>query len=191
MDVPGVLSLSDYLAIAGFAIVIWQIRRAGNLARAAKDAVREASTRSNIYALLLLAPQFEKCEAQLESAALQDDTTLLLERLREWRRLVAELRALLDDEYDDHKRVIAAIEHTLTHVSLAKKRALSTGPTNLLRNTEKLREAASDATSSVVTLAAQVKTNLDPSPRIGIAGSTDRGVGSSRQDPESRMSNNG
>jgi hypothetical protein len=154
------LNVGDYISLVAFVIAIWQIRRAGNLARAANDAVRSASARSNVYQLLLLAPQFERCEAQLESAALQGDANQVLDRVREWRKLAAELRGLLRDEHDGRQLIEQKLDQSLTLANLAKKRTISPDGNTLIQGTEKLRQATSDTTDLVVTLAAHVRTNL-------------------------------
>jgi len=154
------LQLGDYLAIVGFAIVLWQIRRAGNLAKAAKDAVEQASSRSSKYTILLLAAHFEKCEAQLEAAAIQSDVTLLLEKFREWRRVVHELQPLVRSRHDC-RELRDALATSLTLAAAAKNSALSTtAKTSLLHRTTQFRESTSTTAGLVVTLAASERHDL-------------------------------
>lgn len=156
------INIGDLVGFIGFAITIWQIRRAASIAETAKNAVESASLRASVYQILLISPQFEKCEAQLETAAMQGDTNLIFERLREWRRITSEMLGLLDESDELHKPVVNQLQATAGLASVAKKKVLSSGPSDLMKNTEKIREAASDAAGLVVTLAAQIKTDLKP-----------------------------
>lgn len=156
------LNIADLVSFVAFGITIWQVRRAASIAQTAKDAVESASMRAAIYQLLLLAPGFERCEAQLESAAMDDSKESLLDHVREWRRLSAEILGLLTASNPQHDSLIKKIQEAAGLITAAKKRIIASESGELLKNTEKLREAASEVTGMVVTLASQIKTNLKP-----------------------------
>lgn len=155
---------ADYLSIIAFAILIWQIRRAANLAEAARDAAMSASLQSATYNLLVLAPQFDRCEAQLESSVRVGDAQLALEGLKQWRRLTAELKGLLKDHHENRQEITKQLDRSLVLLVAAKKLVIQDDGTTLIQNTERLRDAMSKSTDLIATLTAQVRTRLGPVP---------------------------
>lgn len=159
-DVAGFIGL--LIGIVGFGVTIWQLVKTRDAAESAVEAARAATATSRTYAVLLLSPQFEKCEAQIESAAFQGDRSALFERLREWRSICAELGAFLDDYPVAKDDIVVSIGKSLKHIDPMKSRVTkATDTSSLVDLTEKFRNSSSEVASKVVELAAQVRNDLN------------------------------
>lgn len=89
------MSLSDYLAVAGFSIVIYQLWRTGRIATSTKRAVVSTVGRLSTYNFLLLLPELIMVEQDLERASLSDDEPETSRLLREWQVRASEMRGVL------------------------------------------------------------------------------------------------
>jgi hypothetical protein len=108
------------VAAVGFALTIWQIvrtRRAVDAARAAVSDVQRTLARNH---LLVLLPQLQRVEQDLEVAIGNSDIGLVGSYLGTWRWQAGQLRGLLQADATTNKRLLRAIQQSIALAATAK-----------------------------------------------------------------------
>ncbi|WP_435233013.1 hypothetical protein [Micromonospora aurantiaca (nom. illeg.)] len=101
------------IAVAGFGITLWQIKRTRKVAEAARDsavAAQSAIQRSN---LLVLIPQLLEIEAKLERAAKDGMEEVITSNLRAWRWQAGQVKGLLEKAGGAAPTLLTALQDSI------------------------------------------------------------------------------
>jgi hypothetical protein len=145
------------LTIAGFAVTLWQLRRTKNAADAARRAAQFAESRFANNHLLVLLPQLERIESDLQSAVQADNPDIVMHHLTAWRWQAGQLHALLAKGKTPDPDFMKALLQSVTLAADAKRAILeSSGP--VLKATRRVRDGIAVVTNSLGQLAIELST---------------------------------
>lgn len=125
MSIEGVFSdINLYaalpLTVTGLAVAIWQARKARDAAEAAEAAAKETKgILANNYLLVLL-PQLQRIEQDLEVAIGNDDHRLVVYHLGSWRWQAGQVRHLIEGDPRVKTRVVKAIQQSIALTAQTK-----------------------------------------------------------------------
>lgn len=108
------------VSVVGFVIAIWQLVRTANAAKATKDAVERAENRMAINHLLVLLPQFQLIESDLDIAAQYNDRGLARRSLVAYAHFAAEVATILQGQGKSDQTLITDLRTSATQASQIK-----------------------------------------------------------------------
>ncbi|WP_141725409.1 hypothetical protein [Micromonospora pallida] len=83
------------VAATGFGLTLWQLRKTRKAAEAARDAAKTAQAAISRSNVLVLIPQLQRTEEELERAVLAKSKPLIRSHLQSWRWQAGQMRGLL------------------------------------------------------------------------------------------------
>lgn len=129
---PGVLDWVNFwlavlgivLTVVGFAVAIQQIRKTKKAAEAAAAAVTVGTVRIRYNQLLILAPQMQNLEGELDNAVKQEDAYAAERVLLRWRQLATTAHGVLGQMGEGYGALVEDIT-TTRGLAIATKGKLS------------------------------------------------------------------
>ena len=106
----GVIGL--IVTFVGFWIAIVQIRKTKSAAEAAARAAKVGSVRIRYNQLLMVVPQMQNLELEIDSAIQQSDSYAVERALLRWRQLAASSHGILGQMGESYKEIVEGIEKT-------------------------------------------------------------------------------
>lgn len=101
------------LQLLGFGLALWQIRKAVNSSRAAKEASQRTEEKISGNLLLVILPQLTQTETNLEWAVSQTDRHATIHYLGSWRWQAGQLRGLLARSESEHEELMTKIQASI------------------------------------------------------------------------------
>jgi hypothetical protein len=142
------------LALAGFGATIWQTTRARKAAEAASAAATSAKVQMSRANLLLLIPQLQKAEEELERAVTERSLSASIYWLSAWRWQAGLLRAYLSITAPSDRKVLKLIQSSLTIAGSTKNGLVGNISADLIKDTLAVRDAIVLVTTELGALAA-------------------------------------
>lgn len=115
------------LTIVGFWIALVQLSRTKTAAVAARDAVTTGTERIRYNQLLMLVPQMQSLEVELDLAIQQDDAMTGGRVLLRWRQLAATAHGILGPMGPSYEELVTMIDRTRGNAIQAKGRLSEPG----------------------------------------------------------------
>ncbi|MEU5136289.1 hypothetical protein [Streptomyces californicus] len=141
-------------AVVGFGVTIWQSRKAQSAAEAARDAARSAADSISRASLLVLIPQMQRVEEELERAVRDKSTDLALSWLSTWRWQAGQARGFLSSSTADEVEVLTALQASVTAARSAKAKLIETQTVDIVVATKQALSAIGKVTGELGALAA-------------------------------------
>lgn len=148
----GVLAIP--LQILGFSLAIWQIRKAVNSAEAAETASKRAESQIAGNMLLVILPQLNQTENNLEWAVSRSDRSAIIHYLGSWRWQAGQLRGHLARQGDSTDNLLTQIQSSIA-VAADTKLALQDEATDVSKRTKAALKAIASVTGLVGELTAK------------------------------------
>lgn len=102
------------VAVLGFSITLYQLKKTKDAAEAAESAVKNASSAFNNNLLLSLLPQLLRIESEIDGAVANGHRELVSHYIAQWRWQAGQLKGLLNNGVDaDIKRVGKALQTSI------------------------------------------------------------------------------
>lgn len=98
------------LSVLGFSVTLYQLKKTKAAAKAAEDAVTNASAAFNNNLLLSLLPQLLRIESEIDGAVLNGHRQLVAHYIGQWRWQASQLKGLLDSGDAEGRRVGKALQ---------------------------------------------------------------------------------
>jgi hypothetical protein len=115
------IGLADLVVtIIGFGVAIWQLARTAKVAKATKDAIERSESRMATNHLLVLLPQFQLIENDLDAAAQNDDPGLARRALVAYAHFATEVAAILQGQEKFDQTLVTDLRTSATQASQAK-----------------------------------------------------------------------
>lgn len=108
------------LTILGFGVALAQIRKTKRAVDAAADAVRIGTVRIRYNQLLVLAPQMQYLEGELDGAIQQDDHFGAERVLLRWRQLATSVHGILGPMGSEYATLVEDIDKTRSNAIATK-----------------------------------------------------------------------
>lgn len=142
------------LALIGFGLTLWQLAKTKRAAEAAQESARSAQVAISRNHLLILIPQLQRIEEELERSVRANSIELTLSWLANWRWQAGQLRGfLLASSYDDEK-TMRALQSSIAKAAVARKAIIDSKHGDLLKATRPARDAIAVVTNELGMLAA-------------------------------------
>jgi hypothetical protein len=141
-------------ALGGFGATIWQTWKARKAAEAANDAATSAKVHMSRANLLLLIPQLQKAEEELERAVTEQSLATVIYWLGAWRWQASQLRAYLSMTASGDRKVLKLIQNSLATAGNTKTRLVGNSAADLIKETIGVRDAIALVTTELGALAA-------------------------------------
>jgi hypothetical protein len=144
------------VAIVGFGLAIWQLRRSADASVATKEAIERTARRMSLNHLLVLLPQLRSIEGDLDAAAATDDRPLAIRSLVSYSHTANAVASLLAGDGDlSDPALIVRLRDSAKSASVAKA-ALVTGSRQAVKVVVKTAlEQIGDVSSYAAGLSAQ------------------------------------
>jgi hypothetical protein len=153
------------LQLIGFGLAIWQIRKALVEARQAKTAAESArdaakATQESIANnnLLILLPQCQRAESDLEWAIRRGDPDLVIHYLGVWRWQAGQLRSLLAGTNSPETELLSELQNSIA-ICAQTKIALQSPGVDVLKKSKAVQLSIANVTGKIGELAAQHTVN--------------------------------
>ena len=143
--------LQIVLTVLGFGVTLFQLRRT----RAAVAATKQDVMRNQ---LLILVPQLQRVENDLERAVDGDERVLVRYQLEAWRWQASQLRGLVSSAISREHPIIRDLQESVSLASQAKI-ALTNTTKPIKAATRALRQSIAAVNDQCATLAAEVSSN--------------------------------
>lgn len=108
------------VSVVGFGVAFWQLIRTANAAKATKSAIERAERRMATNHLLVLLPNFQLIENDLDAAAQNDDPGLARRALVAYAHFATEVAAILQSQERVDQTLITDLRTSATLASQAK-----------------------------------------------------------------------
>lgn len=141
------------LAILGFGIAIWQIRKTRTAAESALKAAGETQRGIGRSTILLLIPQLHRTEEELERAIGGGHQDLVLSWLSTWRWQAGQLRGLLKVAAPNERGVLKSIQESIVISMDLRNELLGIANGDLIAATKAVRTSISAVTNGLGELA--------------------------------------
>jgi hypothetical protein len=141
-------------ALIGFGATIWQTTKARNAAEAARDAAKAAQSSISRNSLLMLIPQLQRVEDELERAVQIESAELAITWLSSWRWQAGQVRGFLGRSSAENKRILRALQSSISMAAQVKSAIIDGSPDDLASITRSARKAIADVTNEIGALAA-------------------------------------
>ncbi|GAA2738851.1 hypothetical protein [Actinocorallia aurantiaca] len=138
----------------GFSIAIWQIVKSRRAAEAAQRAAISTQKRLARSGLLVLIPQLQRAEEELEKAIAQNSKEFAIVWLTTWRWQAGQLRGHLKIASPADRKLLKLIQESVTSAAIAKNELVGSSANNLVTKTKKVREAIAGVTNELGSLMA-------------------------------------
>ena len=150
-------------AIIGFGVTIWQTIKARTAAEAARDAANSAKVQVSRSNLLLLIPQLQKAEEELERAVTGDSTSAVIYWLGIWRWHGSQLRGYLSITLPSDRKILKLLQSSLTVAGATKNQLVGPDAHELAKETKAVRDAIVLVTTELGALAASQSSEIGDS----------------------------
>lgn len=137
------------LSVLGLAITLWQVRRTAAVVEATRQAVTTTIQKLSINQLLLLAPQLQQIENDLDLAVHADDPIRALASINAWRRGATEVLAFLRRTPGTNSSEAEASIRDSLSLALAAKNGLLEHAKPVENATRRVRKAIGDGCLNV------------------------------------------
>jgi hypothetical protein len=134
------------LAIIGFGFTLWQVRKTRKAAEAARDAAGLAQRGIGRGNLLVLIPQLQRVEDELERAIHSGHQELALTWIGTWRWQAGQLRGLIQVTAPTNRKMLKAIQTSMVAASDAKASLVSEKTIDLAAETKGVMSAIAAVT---------------------------------------------
>jgi hypothetical protein len=134
--------------LTGFGFTLWQLAKTRSAAQSASTAVRRVEETLSRNHLLILLPQLQRIEQDLEVAVGNKDVRLIIYHLGNWRWQAGQLRGFLDEDPRASKRLVRAIQQSIA-LTAETKLDLLEREDELLKVTRGAREAITAVTGEL------------------------------------------
>lgn len=143
-------------AVVGFGVTFWQLRKTKDAANAASDAARRAQRQISRGNILMLLPQIQRIEDELERAIQLDQVQLAISWLATWRWQAGQLRGLLPNENNQRRRLHRSLQASISVAAETKIRLLDPAQaSDLVAITNAVRAAIAAVTNELGALAVE------------------------------------
>ncbi|MFC0527228.1 hypothetical protein [Phytohabitans kaempferiae] len=134
--------------VTGFVITYRQLRKTRTAADAARDAAHNAQASIGRSNLLVLIPQLQRVEEELDRAVRQGVEEVVVSALQGWRWQAGQVRGLLEAGRLGNQSLLTDIQHSVTAAAVAQHNLH--GPSkNLVSTTHKVRQAIAKVTNEL------------------------------------------
>jgi hypothetical protein len=140
------------LAIVGFGITWWQIHKTRTAAEAARDAARDTQHGIGRGSLLVLIPQLQRTEEELERAVRSGHHDIALSWLGTWRWQAGQLRGLINVTSTE-RDTLKSIQESVVAAADAKAELIASAEADLVIATQDVRTAIAAVTNELGELA--------------------------------------
>ncbi|MCG8921287.1 hypothetical protein [Lentzea sp. CC55] len=140
------------LALLGFGVTIWQLIKTKSAAEAARSSAESAvhqMRRGNIIGLLR---ELHRVEDEIDKAVYHNSVDLLFVWLSVWRWQASELRGYLSESVGDERKVMKAIQASMTVVVNVKSSLVGRENSDLSALTAQLRQVVATVTRELGSL---------------------------------------
>lgn len=149
------------LTVLGIGLAWIQLRRTADAAEATKDAVETTAKNMALYQLLVLLPQMQQHEAELDAAVDAKDARRVIGVLNEWRRTGTEVRGLLDSRPQTDADLLQLLQESFTDAYGAKRALLADSDPGFVTDaTATVRDSVAKVSVLVGALTGQLKANV-------------------------------
>ena len=143
-------------AVVGFGITIYQSRKAKTAAEAARDAARESAHNMRRASLLVLIPQMQRVEEELEQAVQNAAVGMSISWLSTWRWQAGQARGFLTSAATAtvNQQVLSSLQASVTAARSAKAKLIEVPSPDVVAATRQARQAIGRATEELSAIAA-------------------------------------
>jgi hypothetical protein len=138
-----------FITVVGFALTIWQLVRTANASEESVKAIKRTEQRMALNHLLVLLPQLQNIENDLDHAIEVNDRNWAIRTLVTCKNVASEVAALLEDQDSVDQQVVAALVSTSKIAATAKSDIIS-------RETQSIADLTIDVRRELSGLAAQM-----------------------------------
>jgi hypothetical protein len=108
------------LTILGFGLTFWQLYRTKRVAEATQDTVYRATDRVRYNQLLVLLPQLQNLEPELDNAVREDDGRIAARTLVRWNQLASQVEGILSTMGDEYVELAQNLKEACESAATAK-----------------------------------------------------------------------
>ena len=141
--------------VTGFGIAIWQTIKTRKAAEAAQSAVDATQRKLSRTSLLVLIPQLQRAEGELERAINQGSKDLVINWLAEWRWQASQLRGHLKIASPSDRRLLKLIQDSVVSAATTKTGLVGITIGDLSMESQKALAAIANVTNELGSLMAQ------------------------------------
>lgn len=149
--------IADWVGIAsvvGLALAIWQLHRTRKAVDAANSAIRRTQKQLAIHQALVVIPQLQKLEGDIDLAVISQSREVAIRHLAEWRRLASDVCGLVGEQASE--TCVRTVQQSA--IAAGEAKSLLLNPTNdLLANTDHARSHIAAACEALGALAGELK----------------------------------
>lgn len=161
--VIGVLGI--LLTIVGFWIAIVQIRKTRTAAEAARDAAAHGTNRIRYNQLIILVPQLQNLEGEMDAVVRQNDLFAAERVLVRWRQVATQTSGILREMGAEHEELTQQIEKCCGAARAAKAKLVTSGAASTSKTvgtvTSAARKELSAVTDRLTSLMGRLATETD------------------------------
>jgi hypothetical protein len=143
------------LALIGFGVTWWQLKKTKSAAEAAAKAAEQTQGQLKKLNLVSLLPQLARIEEGLDEAVVASSAQMLRFWIASWRWQAGEIRGYLNSDNADEKRIMKSIQASIASASDVRNLLHTTPPTQLVAMTTDLRKLMGKVTGELGTLTAK------------------------------------
>src|SRR6266571_3879160 len=137
-------------AMIGFGITFWQLSKTRRAAELARDAARLAQSDISRGSLLILIPQLQRVEEELERAVRIDSADMVLSWLGNWRWQAGQARGLLAIASPGNRGILKALQSSLAAAAIVRSHLIdSSDDDSLAAMTRPARDAITNVTNQL------------------------------------------
>ncbi|MFE6409034.1 hypothetical protein ACFVOR_19145 [Streptomyces sp. NPDC057837] len=142
------------IATVGFVLTYRQARKAKDAAEAAEEATTRSTENISRASLLVLIPQMQRVEEELEQAVREKSIDLTISWLSTWRWQAGQARGFLNTSNADELQLLDDLQTSVTAARNAKSRLIETGAPDVVKSTKQALQAIGRVTGELGSLAA-------------------------------------
>jgi hypothetical protein len=152
---------ASIVGVGGVAVALVQLARTRGSVEAAQLAIERTEKNLALSQVLVLLPQLQKLEADVDAAVSADVREAVLRHLAEWRRLATELRGLIEKQpYSDDEGV--ALLQSSAVIAAATKSQLLDSKRDVVIGTKAAREEIAKACEYIGSLSGRLRAYSEP-----------------------------
>lgn len=140
------------LALIGFGVTWWQLKKTKSAAQAAASAAEQAQSQLRKLNLVSLLPQLARIEEGLDEAVSASSAQMLRFWIASWRWQAGEIRGYLNFENPDEKKLMKTIQASIASASDVRNSLHSTPNSRYVTMTGDLRKLMGRVTGELGTL---------------------------------------
>jgi hypothetical protein len=161
--VTSVAEWSSILSLLGVGIAIWQLVRTRRSVSAARGAIERTEAHLAVNQLLVLIPQLQRLEPELNVALTTQGREAVIRHLAEWRRLAGDVYGLAKNQQYGDDELLGALQQSAASAALVKRRILDPKRDLLKTSAPALRDIDA-ACEALARLSGQLKRNSGGGP---------------------------